>query len=50
VLEVHNIAVAVIGVAVPVEAPVLSQKLKQYCNVGETTQVTGDGGVSHIIG
>ncbi|RAG87095.1 rodlet layer protein [Streptacidiphilus pinicola] len=48
--EVHNIAVAVIGVAVPVEVPVLSQQLKQYCNVGETTQGTGDGGVSHLIG
>ena len=48
--EVHNIAVAVLGVAVPVEVPVLDNMPKQYCNVGQNTQSTGDGGVSHLIG
>jgi hypothetical protein len=48
--EVHNIAVAVVGVAVPVEVPVLNSTPKQICNVGQTTQGTGDAGVSHLIG
>lgn len=48
--EVHNVAVAVIGVAVPVEVPVLSQQTHQICNVGHTTQGTGDAGLSHLIG
>ncbi|WP_051940219.1 hypothetical protein [Phaeacidiphilus oryzae] len=48
--EVHNIAVAVIGVAVPVEVPVLSTQPHQICNVGHTTQGNGDGGLGHLIG
>ncbi|MEY9962116.1 ABC-type amino acid transport substrate-binding protein [Streptacidiphilus sp. MAP12-16] len=48
--EVHNIAVAVLGVAVPVEVPVLNSQPKQYCAVGQSTQGTGDSGVSHVIG
>ncbi|MER5640793.1 rodlet layer protein [Kitasatospora sp. NPDC002227] len=49
--EVHNIAVAaLIGVAVPVEANVLSNQPKQICDVGQNTQASGDGGVSHLIG
>ncbi|WP_051940220.1 hypothetical protein [Phaeacidiphilus oryzae] len=48
--EIHNIAVAVAGVAVPVEVPVASTQPKQYCSVGNTTQGNGDGGVSHLIG
>ncbi|ARF79813.1 rodlet layer protein [Kitasatospora aureofaciens] len=48
--EIHNIAVAVLGVAVPVEVPVANTGGKQYCTVGQGTQSTGDGGVSHLIG
>ncbi len=49
--EVHNIAVgAVIGVAVPIEVPVLNKTPKQICNVGHNTQSSGDGGISHLIG
>ncbi|MEZ0091498.1 rodlet layer protein [Streptacidiphilus sp. EB129] len=48
--EVHNIAVAVVGVAVPVEVPILNSTPKQICDVGQTTQGTGDSGVSHLIG
>ncbi|MET8545878.1 rodlet layer protein [Kitasatospora sp. NPDC004799] len=48
--EIHNIAVAVIGVAVPVEVPVLNNQPKQICNVGQNTQSTGDAGISHLIG
>ncbi|MFI9269427.1 rodlet layer protein [Kitasatospora sp. NPDC052896] len=48
--EVHNVAVAVVGVAVPVEVPVLNNQPKQICNVGQNTQSSGDSGVSHLIG
>ncbi|MFE2721409.1 rodlet layer protein [Kitasatospora sp. NPDC059327] len=48
--EVHNIAVAVVGVAVPVEVPILNSTPKQICNVGQNTQSSGDAGVSHLIG
>jgi hypothetical protein len=48
--EVHNIAVGVLGVAVPVEVPVLNSQPKQYCAVGQGTQGVGDSGVSHVIG
>ena len=48
--EVHNVGVAVLGVAVPVEAPILTNQPKQYCAIGQTTQTTGDSGVSHAIG
>ncbi|MED7952202.1 rodlet layer protein, partial [Streptomyces sp. BE303] len=43
--EVHNIAVAVLGVAVPVEVPILNSTPKQICNVGQNTQSSGDAGV-----
>jgi hypothetical protein len=48
--EIHNIAVAVVGVAVPVEVPILNSTPKQICNVGHTTQGVGDSGISHLIG
>jgi hypothetical protein len=48
--EIHNIAVGVLGVAVPVEVPVLNNQPKQYCAIGQGTQSTGDGGVGHVIG
>ncbi|MFC6597236.1 rodlet layer protein [Kitasatospora paranensis] len=49
--EVHNIAVgAVIGLAVPIEVPVLNNQPKQTCVVGQNTVGSGDGGVSHLIG
>ncbi len=48
--EVHNIAVAVIGVAVPVEVKALNNNPQQTCVVGQNTQGSGDGGVSHLIG
>ncbi|MFE4520423.1 rodlet layer protein [Kitasatospora sp. NPDC056651] len=48
--EIHNIAVAVIGIAVPVEVPVLNNQPKQICDVGQNTQSSGDSGVSHLIG
>jgi opacity protein-like surface antigen len=48
--EVHNIAVAVVGVAVPVEVPVLNNQPKQVCNQGQNTQSSGDSGVGHLIG
>ncbi|GAA2129553.1 hypothetical protein GCM10009760_00900 [Kitasatospora kazusensis] len=49
--EIHNIAVgAVIGVAVPIEVPVLNNQPKQTCVQGQNTIGSGDGGVSHLIG
>jgi hypothetical protein len=48
--EVHNIAVGVLGVAVPVEVPVLNSQPKQYCAIGQGTQSNGDAGVSHVVG
>ncbi|GAA0675008.1 hypothetical protein GCM10010193_29970 [Kitasatospora atroaurantiaca] len=48
--EVHNIAVAVIGVAVPVEVNALNTNPEQTCVVGQNTLGSGDGGVSHLIG
>ncbi|MGW3076744.1 MULTISPECIES: rodlet layer protein [unclassified Kitasatospora] len=48
--EIHNIAVAVAGLAVPVEVPVANTGGKQYCTIGQGTQSQGDGGVSHLIG
>ncbi|GAA3045277.1 hypothetical protein GCM10020229_65660 [Kitasatospora albolonga] len=48
--EVHNIAVGVLGVAVPVEVDALSNQPKQTCVVGPGTQGSGDGGVSHLVG
>ncbi|TQF04910.1 rodlet layer protein [Kitasatospora acidiphila] len=32
------------------EIPVLNQQQVQQCNVGQTTQTTGDGALSHLIG
>jgi hypothetical protein len=48
--EIHNIAVAVVGVAVPVEVPILNSTPKQICDIGQTTQGNGDAGISHLIG
>lgn len=48
--EIHNVAVNVIGVAVPVEVSALNNQPKQTCVVGQGTQTSGDGGVSHLIG
>ncbi|MEV7182912.1 rodlet layer protein [Kitasatospora sp. NPDC093102] len=48
--EIHNVAVGVLGLAVPVEVPVLNNQPKQICNVGQNTQSSGDSGVSHLIG
>ncbi|MFB7130015.1 rodlet layer protein [Kitasatospora xanthocidica] len=48
--EIHNIAVGVLGVAVPVEVPIANNGGRQYCTVGQGTQSQGDGGVSHLIG
>ncbi|MFI9269426.1 rodlet layer protein [Kitasatospora sp. NPDC052896] len=48
--EVHNVAVGVLGVAVPVEVPIANSGGKQYCTQGQGTQSTGDGGVSHLVG
>ncbi|MFJ3790471.1 rodlet layer protein [Kitasatospora sp. NPDC090091] len=48
--EIHNIAAGVLGVAVPIEVPVLNSTPKQICNVGQNTQSSGDAGVSHLIG
>ncbi|GAA1401205.1 hypothetical protein GCM10009639_43210 [Kitasatospora putterlickiae] len=48
--EIHNVAVGVLGVAVPIEVPVLNSTPKQICNVGQNTQSSGDAGVSHLIG
>ncbi|GAA4854028.1 rodlet layer protein [Kitasatospora sp. NPDC048365] len=48
--EVHNIAVAVIGAAVPIEVKALNNNPEQTCVVGQNTVGSGDGGVSHLIG
>jgi hypothetical protein len=48
--EIHNIAVGVLGVAVPVEVSALNNQPKQTCVVGESTNGSGDGGVSHLVG
>ncbi|MFE7532450.1 rodlet layer protein [Kitasatospora sp. NPDC057542] len=48
--EIHNIAVAVAGLAVPVEVPIANNGGRQYCTVGQGTQSQGDGGVSHLVG
>ncbi|MFB7472337.1 rodlet layer protein [Kitasatospora sp. NPDC056184] len=48
--EIHNVAVGVLGLAVPIEVPVLNSTPKQICNVGQNTQSSGDAGVSHLIG
>ncbi|MCC9306479.1 rodlet layer protein [Kitasatospora sp. RB6PN24] len=39
------------ALAVNVEVPIANQQAQQICNVGQTTQTTGDGGLlSHAIG
>ncbi|MDH6138659.1 MULTISPECIES: rodlet layer protein [Kitasatospora] len=38
------------GVPINVEIPVLNQQQVQQCNVGQTTQTTGDAPLSHLIG
>jgi hypothetical protein len=48
--EIHNVGVAVLGVAVPVEVPVANSQPQQYCSVGQGTQGHGDAGVSHLVG
>ncbi|KDN84907.1 hypothetical protein [Kitasatospora cheerisanensis] len=48
--EIHNIGVAVLGVAVPVEVAALNNQPQQTCVIGQSTQGSGDGGVSHLIG
>lgn len=48
--DVHNVAVNVIGAAVPIEVKALNVNPEQTCDVGQTTQGSGDGGVSHLIG
>ncbi|MFC8453016.1 rodlet layer protein [Kitasatospora sp. NPDC057223] len=48
--EIHNIAVGVLGVAVPVEVPIANSGGKQYCTQGQGTQSKGDSGVSHLVG
>ncbi|MFF2149483.1 rodlet layer protein [Kitasatospora sp. NPDC058190] len=48
--EIHNIAVGVLGVAVPVEVPIANSGGKQYCTQGQGTQSHGDAGVSHLVG
>ena len=37
-------------VPVQAEIPIANQQPNQYCNVGHTTQGTGDGQLSHLIG
>jgi hypothetical protein len=46
--EVHHVQVGL--VPVQVDVPVLNQQQHQICNVGHTTQGTGDGQLSHLIG
>jgi hypothetical protein len=48
--EVKNIAVAVLGVAVPVDVSALNNQPTQTCVVGQGTVGSGDGGVSHLVG
>ncbi|GAA2231361.1 MULTISPECIES: rodlet layer protein [Kitasatospora] len=48
--EIDNVAVAVLGVAVPVKVDALNTNPKQTCVVGQGTQGSGDGGVGHLIG
>ncbi|KDN84908.1 hypothetical protein [Kitasatospora cheerisanensis] len=49
--EIDNIGVgALIGIVIPVKADVLDNHPTQTCDVGQTTQGSGDGGVSHLIG
>ncbi|MFJ9441743.1 rodlet layer protein [Kitasatospora sp. NPDC101235] len=48
--EIHNVAVGVAGVAVPVEVPIANSGGKQFCTIGQGTQSQGDGGISHLVG
>ncbi|GAA2231370.1 MULTISPECIES: rodlet layer protein [Kitasatospora] len=49
--EIDNIGVgALVGIAIPVKAGVLNTNPQQTCDIGQTTQGSGDGGVSHLIG
>ncbi|MFE7565307.1 rodlet layer protein [Kitasatospora sp. NPDC057500] len=48
--EIHNIAVGVAGIAVPIEVPIANSGGKQYCTQGQGTQSHGDAGISHLIG
>ena len=46
--EVHHIQVGL--VPVQVDVPVANQQSHQTCNIGQGTQSTGDGALSHLIG
>ena len=46
--EVHHVQVGL--VPVQADVPVLNQQSHQTCNVGEASQSTGDGALSHLIG
>ncbi|MDH6140175.1 MULTISPECIES: rodlet layer protein [Kitasatospora] len=47
--RIDHVAVGLIA-AINVEIPVANQQAEQICNVGHTTQTTGDGALSHLIG
>ena len=46
--EIHHVQVGLIPVQADV--PVLNQQSHQTCNVGQASQSTGDGALSHLIG
>ena len=46
--EIHHVQVGL--VPVQADVPVGNQQLHQTCNVGQATQSTGDGALSHLIG
>jgi opacity protein-like surface antigen len=47
--EIHHVQVGLL-VPINVEVPILNQQAHQICNVGQTTQTTGDAPLSHLIG
>ncbi|MFC1418346.1 rodlet layer protein [Streptacidiphilus cavernicola] len=46
--EIHHVQVGL--VPVQVDVPVANQQSHQTCNVGQATQNTGDGALSHLVG
>ena len=46
--EIHHVSVGLIPIQADI--PVANQQLHQTCNVGQATQSTGDGALSHLIG
>ena len=46
--EIHHVQVGL--VPVQADVPIGNQQLHQTCNVGQATQSTGDGALSHLIG